>query len=388
MFIDTPQNLQVFCQSLRQSLFDTTKNNRYLALDSEFIRDKTYYPQLCLLQIAHQDNAACIDPQALNQDQLAPLLELLYDSSITKILHSAQQDLEIFFHWQGEIPAPLFDTQIAAALSGFGEQIGYAALVKNITGIELDKSQTRTNWSIRPLSAKQIEYAMADVQYLPAIYQHQLKQLQAEQKLDLLAGDFTTLADPQRYRPAPEQSWQRIKGHGRLHGVQLAVLRALAAWREQQAMQQDKPRRWIIGDDILLDIARRLPKTETELKKIRSYRENAKTSAETLISLIDTARQEPPEQWPTIKQYQPLTAQQEILMEALTLIIHLRATQANLNPEGLIGRKDLEKLVQSDATDALPLHGWRAALIGHDLKAFLNGSRRISVRDGELCIED
>ena len=202
MYIDTQQALQTFCESLRNSLNSSRQDGRYLALDSEFIRDKTYYPHLCLLQVAHEHNIACIDPLVL--DHLDPLLELIYDPTITKILHSAQQDLEIFFHRQTTIPAPIFDTQIAAAVLGFGDQIGYGALVNHITGVELDKSQTRTDWSARPLSSQQIDYAKADVHYLPTLYHYQLERLRAEQKLDWLNEDFAELSNPQHYRPNPE----------------------------------------------------------------------------------------------------------------------------------------------------------------------------------------
>ena len=231
LYVDTPQALTQLCKQLQHS--------PWFALDTEFIREKTFYPRLCLLQVANTQHLACIDVLALND--LSPLLDILYDPASTKVLHSAHQDLEIFYHLRGALPTPIFDTQLAATLLGLGEQIGYAALVKTLLKIDLDKSQTRTDWSCRPLDPAQLSYAADDVRYLGQIYQQQRQELEQRQRLDWLTEDFTALCDPARYRVDVDQAWQRIKGQQRLRGVQLAVLRTLAAWREQRASSLDRP---------------------------------------------------------------------------------------------------------------------------------------------------
>ncbi|MFZ1862467.1 MAG: ribonuclease D, partial [Candidatus Competibacter sp.] len=216
----------------------------WLALDTEFVREQTFYPQLCLIQIAIPGQVACIDPLAL--PSLEPLLERLYDPSITKVLHAAYQDLEIFFYLGGTVPAPVFDTQLAALVLGVGDQLGYAALVKQMLGVELAKAHTRADWRQRPLPPEWLAYAADDVRYLEALYTRQLARLRERGWSEALAEDFQALTDPERYRPQPQEAWRRIREQHRLRGLPLAVLRSLTAWREEQAIQQDRPRRWIL----------------------------------------------------------------------------------------------------------------------------------------------
>ena len=291
--------LASFCAGLRGAA--------WLALDTEFIRERTYYPQLCLIQIVGPDGRiACVDPLAL--PSLNPLLDLLYDPAITKVLHAAYQDLEIFFHLRGAVPTPIFDTQRAAMTLGQGQQIGYAALVQQVLGVDLAKTHTRADWQRRPLVPEWLVYAADDVRYLPELYRRQQAALAELGWPVALTEDLAALADPDRYRPQPLETWRRVRNHQRLRGVQLSVLRSLAAWREEQAIAHDRPRRWILGDSALVELARRLPETVAELQRIPGLPPTTRQHhGETLLARIATARLEPPEQWPTLPRRTPLS---------------------------------------------------------------------------------
>ncbi len=250
-YIDTSAALRELCGQLR--------GNPWLTLDTEFLREKTYYPRLCLLQVATPELVACIDPLAL--EDLSPLLDVIYDDSITKVMHAARQDMEIFFHLRHTLPSPVFDTQIAALLLGYPDQIGYGNLVKETLGIELEKLHTRTDWSRRPLSDEQIRYAADDVFHLAQVYRHLVGKLTELGRLDWLSDDFARLTQVDLYRNDPAQAWLKVRGGNRLRGAGLAVLQALAQWRETLARDQDRPRGWLLRDDELVEIARHLPGT-------------------------------------------------------------------------------------------------------------------------------
>jgi ribonuclease D len=376
LYIDSNAGLQELCAIL--------KDHPWLTLDTEFIREKTYRPRLCLIQVANPDVVACIDPLAITD--LTPLLEVLYTPHITKVLHAARQDLEIFFEMRGTLPQSLFDTQIAATLLGQGDQVGYAALVQDELGITLDKGHARTDWCQRPLSAEQLDYAADDVRHLRSLYLKQLSRLEALGRLAWLEEDFNALADPALYSNPPQLAWQRIKGANRLKGVQVAVLQQLAAWREERAQQLDKPRRWIVGDDQLLDLARLMPVDRGQLDRLRGIEEGTKRRyAEEWFALIGSAKQLPREQWPVLKEGNRLPQEQEPLIDALMAVLRARCESAQITPSAVASRRDLERLVMGDSEVAL-LHGWRAAIAGEQLAAFLRGELTVTVADGRLSL--
>ena len=360
--VDQPA-LNDFCADLR--------GVSWLALDTEFIREQTYYPQLCLIQIASADRVACIDPLAL--PSLDPLLDLLYDPAITKVLHAAQQDLEIFYHLRGAVPTPVFDTQLAALVLGHGSQIGYAALVQQLLGVELDKTHTRANWRHRPLAPEWLAYAAADVRYLRELYPRQQAALAARGWLDALAEDFAALAVPDRYRLQPWEAWRRIREHNRLRGVQRAVLRTLAAWREERASTHDRPRRWILDDAALFELARRMPKTPDELSRIRGLpATTVQRQGETLLARIATARAEPLEQWPARISRPHVSPEQVAKVDEMLGLIAACADRYRIPSQSLADRWQVEKLLLGE--DSPLLHGWRAAVIGRELLAQLTAS--------------
>ncbi len=376
LYIDSPAGLKQLCVVLRR--------HPWLTLDTEFIREKTYRPRLCLIQVANPEVVACIDPLAL--DDLTPLLDLLYEPAILKVLHAARQDLEILHEMRGALPRPLFDTQIAATLLGQGEQIGYAALVQEELGISLDKGHARTDWCQRPLAPEQISYAADDVRHLREVYLRQHQRLAALGRLAWLEEDFNALTDPQLYLNPPELAWQRIKGANRLKGVQLAVLLQLAAWREVRAQQFDKPRRWIVGDDQLLDMARLMPLDQTQLGRLRGLEEGSKRRfGDEWFKVIAAAKQLPREQWPSLKEGPRLQSAQEPLVDALMALLRQCCDTAQVTPSAVASRRDLERLVLGDGEVAL-LHGWRAAIAGDQLVAFLHGESALTVAQGQLAV--
>lgn len=365
LYVDTPAALAELAARLAGS--------EWLALDTEFIREKTYLPRLCLIQISNGEVAACVDPLALH-GQLQPLLDVLFDGSILKVLHAARQDLEIFLNDWHRIPLPLFDTQPAAALLGHGDQVGYAKLVQQVLGVELPKDHSRTDWARRPLESGQLRYALDDVIYLGQIYLKMRGFLSDRERLQWLAADFADLADPASYVQDPDTAWQRIKGRQHLRGVQLAVLQTLAAWREEQARGRDLPRRWVLKDEVLVDLARRRPKDAEQLSRIRGLEPPViRRDGEALLTQIAAGLAMPKEDWPTEgPSGKPLTALQEAKADLLSATLRLLAETHQLSPHAIASRKDLEKLVRG-ASDTPLLEGWRRKVAGEHLLDVLAG---------------
>ncbi|NIP73350.1 MAG: ribonuclease D [Gammaproteobacteria bacterium] len=373
-YIDTAEDLAALARHLAGA--------PWLCVDTEFIRDRTYFPQLCLLQVAGPDTVACIDTLAVGD--LDPLLEVLYAPESTKVLHAAHQDLEILFHLRGEVPAPVFDTQIAAALLGYSDQIGYANLVEQMLDVRLDKAHTRADWSARPLPEAQLRYAADDVIHLRDVYQAQRRALHRLGRLDWLEQDFTALSDPVRYRVEPERCWLRVKDARGLKGRQLAVLQALAAWREERARRLDRPRRWVLRDDLLVELARAQPESREALRRIRGLDETAiKRLGGELLGAIEGGRAAPREQWPEPEPRPRLTPHQDALVDAMMALVRVCAADAGLSPTLLASRRTLERLAAGDRR-AEVLHGWRATVVGERLRALLHGEACLTVDAGRL----
>ncbi len=372
-FIDRPEQLATFVEAMRGA--------RWLAVDTEFIRERTYFPRLCLIQIASEEIAACIDP--LKIEDLTPLKALLLDPGITKVFHAARQDLEIFLHIWGELPTPIFDTQPAAALLGIGDQVGYGNLIQQLLGVNLAKDHSRTDWSRRPLQKAQLRYALDDVIYLGQAYLKMRRKLEEQGRLEWLEAEFEYLADPATYALEPMAMWQRVKGRQHLKGVRLAILQQLAAWREEQALARDLPRRWILKDDVLLELARRAPGNLSELARIRGLESSfVRSNGEALLERIRQARQLPREQWPVEKpRPEKLSAVEEATLDILTGALRLIADEAGLSPQVIASRKDLAALLRNEPQARL-LQGWRRKLAGEPLHGLLSGEHRIILQDG------
>ncbi|WP_456404541.1 ribonuclease D [Thiolapillus sp.] len=379
LFIDNAQQLQDFV--------DKAANSDWLAVDTEFLRERTYFPKLCLIQVANDKLAAAIDPIAL--DDLGPLQNLLMNPNIEKVFHAARQDMEIFLNEWEVLPQPLFDTQPAAALLGLGDQVGYGKLIQQVLKTELPKDHSRTDWSRRPLDKAQLRYALDDVIYLGQAYLKMKSQLEQAGRLSWLDAEFKTLTSPQTYSLEPMDMWKKVKGRQHIKGVKLAILQALAAWREEQALAKNLPRRWIIKDDVLLEIARRTPGNAQELERIRGVDAGfVKKSGQAILELIDNARQLPKDRWPRDKRpaARP-TPQQEATLDLLGAALRLIAHEAGLSPQVIASRKDLLALLNKDDNCAL-LKGWRKSLAGEPLQDLIAGKRQVVVEQGTATFKN
>lgn len=365
-YINNQKDLAALCKELSDA--------PWLCLDTEFIREKTYYPQLCLLQIGTPDTLACIDTLAIRD--LGPFFELLDNPACVKVFHAAGQDLEIFYHINEKLPQPVFDTQLAAAFLGHGEQIGYANLVKELLNVQLEKTQTRTDWSRRPLSPGQIEYALDDVRYLRDIYLKLRQSLEAAGRLSWVEEDSKFLTQAERYRPDPESAWQRIKWLNKLRSQKLNVLRHLAAWREREAMTQNKPKRWVLSDDMLFQLAQQTPKTREQFTQLRDYTRDLERYIDTLLALIDQALQEPKHLWPELETHRKPSMHQEATADMVNAVIRIKAAEHSISPQLLATRDHIHQLLNGERDIPL-LQGWRLQLAGQAVLEIMEGKTQL-----------
>jgi len=373
-YIDNDTDLQSYCDSI--------KHTTILFVDTEFIREKTYAPVLCLIQVATEDTLVCIDPLAISN--LEPFLDLVYNPNIMKVFHAPRQDLEIFYNLRQTAPKPLFDTQIAATLLGHADQIGYGNLVNAILKVSLDKKYARTDWTQRPLSAEQLEYAINDVIYLREIYTLILKKLTDNNRIDWLKDDFDFLTSDSTFEVMPDKMWRKVKGNTKLNGLQRAVLQDLAAWREEKAINSDKPRKWILSDDVILSLAQHQPNSNTTLSKIRGLTDGTiKKSGSKLIEIIKQSKTRPQDSWPTLPKFIKTTTAQDALIDCMMAMVRLCAAKENIAASMLCSKKDLEKWLVTDEPIAL-LSGWRNQLAGQQVSEFLNGNIGISCSENKL----
>lgn len=358
ILIEDNQTLSEFC--------DKFINEPLLAIDTEFFRETTYYPHLGLIQIASPSNIVCVDPLAF--DARDELRRLFFNPAITKVLHSCSQDMEVLYQYFGELPAPIFDTQIAAAMLGYQDQIGYAKLVAEMFDAELDKSQTRTNWLKRPLSAQQIEYAGEDVLYLLPMYDQFELALKDKNRDAWLQEDCVQLCgNSQRFQPDYENCWLRIKGYFQLDGVQLAVCRSIGEWREHLAVEKDLTRRRVMADDLVLKIA----SMQIEPDKLRNIDGRIKQlmndELKTLTEAIETGLQSPQSEWPVLNRQKPSNEEKKLLKHLLGLVQN-KADALGVHSSVLCSRKEVEKLMHGSREGRL-IDGWRFDCIGKQLLA-------------------
>ena len=358
--IDTADALTAFASSAASATA--------LALDTEFMREKTYRAELCLLQIANADGsgAACIDPLAI--PDLSALAPLLVAPGIVKIMHAARQDLEVLMPAVGLVQ-PVFDTQIAAALAGFPSQVGYAELVRRLLGVDLAKAHTRADWARRPLSAEEQEYALDDVRHLGGLRASLLDTLASKGRTAWLEEELAALANPDTLRVAPEDAWKKIKGLPALDEQRHRLAQELAAWRERRASERNRPRGWILDDFCLREIVLRLPRSIEALTALPEMQESVvRKCGEELLALVrDAAIADPPPPLPRRERPDPA---QLALVKRLADVVAEVAKSLEVNSEVLATRRELEKLA-AGKRDVSLLRGWRQDVIGEKLLAAL-----------------
>ena len=356
--INTADSLRSFAASIAHA--------PSLALDTEFMREKTYRAELCLLQLAREGEAVCIDPLAL--PDLAPLAPVLTGGGTVKVMHAARQDLEVLLPAVGLVQ-PVFDTQIAAALAGFPAQIGYAELARRLLAVELDKAHTRTDWARRPLSAEQEEYALDDVRHLLALRASLLDTLAAKGRLAWLEEELAVLANADALRVAPEEAWKKVKGLPALDVARQRLAQALAAWRERRAIERNRPRGWILDDVCLREVVLRLPRTHQALGALADMQESVvRKCGEELLALVREADiADPPPPLPRRERPDPA---QLATVKRLADIAGSVASELEIGTEVLATRRDLERLA-AGRQDVNLLRGWRADVLGKKLLSAL-----------------
>ncbi|HKQ11276.1 MAG TPA: ribonuclease D [Rhizomicrobium sp.] len=359
----------------------------YLALDTEFLRDQTYYPKLCLIQAAAPGIEAIIDPLASGID-LAPFYELIRRPHIVKVLHAARQDIEIFFLQGGVLPDPLFDTQIAAMVCGFGDAASYETLARKIAHVEIDKSARFTDWSHRPLSKRQLEYALADVTHLRVIYEWMKARLEKTDRASWVAEDVAALQDPALYRIEPEQAWRRLKPRTTNKRF-LAVLASLAAWREREAQARDIPRGRVLKDEALSEIAAHPPETPEALERIRAVPKgfaNSRLGKGLMEAIVQGLTAQPPQDAIDENKLRRRREPSPAVVDLLKTLLRLRAEAAHVAPRLIANAEDIERLAAHEDDGVAALHGWRHEVFGKDAVALRKGDLAIALENGEAVV--
>ena len=369
--ITTSADLAALCERLRRESFVT--------VDTEFMRERTYWPELCVVQLAGEHEVAVVDALAPDLD-LAPLGALLADRNVMKVFHAARQDIEIFLLKFDAVPVPLFDTQVAAMVAGFGDQVSYDALCRALAGTHIDKAHRFSDWSARPLSAAQIAYAAADVTHLRRIYTALRDRLEREGRLDWVAEEMAALADPATYRIDPETAWERLRP--RTHNRRLlGLLRAAAAWREREAQRINIPRQRLVRDETLLELAATGPETPAELARARGISEGfAKgRSGAGLIAALKAAKALPESELPEPPRDRHGPSPSPALVALLKVLLAAKSEEHHVAPKLLASSDDLDRLAAEDRPDLPALHGWRREVFGNAALALKTGNLSLGV---------
>lgn len=376
--ISSTDALHTFCTEIRPTDFVT--------VDTEFMREKTYYSQLCLVQVASPDRAALIDPLAPGID-LAPLLDLMRDKAVVKVFHAARQDIEIFYRLMEEVPTPLFDSQIAAMACGHGDQIGYEPLVRAVTGAQVDKGSRFTDWSKRPLTDKQLTYALGDVTHLVDVYLALKKQLQDTGRDPWVAEEMAVLNEPTLYFTAPERAWQRLKLR-HVKPKEMGVLIEAAAWREREAQTKDLPRSRVLKDDAIVELSRAAPSSREELGALRAIPNGFERSraADGLLQAIAKGRSIPRDELPKIVRNGPVDPAPPDVVDLLRVLLKKQCEQMGVAPKLLASAADLDAIARDDNADVPAMTGWRRDIFGSLALQLKHGEIALSLSGTEVSV--
>jgi ribonuclease D len=369
--ITTTDALEAFCQRMHAEEFVT--------VDTEFMRERTYWPELCLVQIAGENEVAVIDAEADGID-LSPLGKLFADAAVTKVFHAARQDIEIFVLRYGHVPSPMFDTQVAAMVAGFGDQVGYDALVSSLTGGSIDKAHRFSDWSARPLSAAQISYAAADVTHLRDVYTRLSRKLEQDNRLSWVAEEMAILNNPATYRADPETAWERLRPRTTNRRL-LYILKQVAAWRENEAQRVNIPRQRLIKDEALLEIAATAPVNAEALARVRGvtrgFAEGKSGSA--LLEVLAAARRVPDADLPAAPQQRDSVRPSAALVSLLKVLLAAKSEQHHVAPRLVASSDDIDRLALEENPDIQALHGWRREVFGDDALRLKQGRIALGV---------
>jgi ribonuclease D len=374
--IRAADDLAAICRTLAKSEF--------VAVDTEFMRESTYWPKLCLLQIAGPEAEAIVDPLAPGID-LTPFFDLMKNPDVIKVFHAARQDVEIVHNMAGIIPLPIFDTQIAAMVCGFGEAASYGALVKRLLRKNLDKSSRFTDWSRRPLSEKQLHYALGDVTHLRGIYLKLKERLEADNRAGWLDEEMAQLINPKNYATIPEDAWRRLKLRAR-SPRELAVTMEVAAWRERTAQTQNVPRSRVIKDEAIYDVASQAPTTGEDLAMLRTVHEGFARSARgrELIEAVKRGIAKPPGDIPKLEVNEPLPPAAAAIADLLRVLLKSVSARHDVAAKLIATSDDLDSIALEDEADVAALKGWRHELFGADALALKAGTVALAVQRGQI----
>ncbi len=380
--IETNTALVEFC--------DLIRNSDFIAVDTEFMRENTFWPELCLIQVADRDHAAAIDPLAPGMD-LKPLLDLLVDNEdMLKVFHAGGQDVEIIFNLTGKTPHPIFDTQIGQMAIGQAEQVGYSNLVEAWIGLQLDKGARFTDWSRRPLDKRQIDYAVGDVTHLAKIFPMMLDKLIKTGRGHWLDEEMEKLADPANYSVDPDKAWQRIKIPSRKPDV-LGRLQALAAWREREARNKNLPRGRIVKDETLADLAAHPPKDQDGLGRVRGLSATWRSNdiGARLMDALANAKSLPKDDMPDRAPRGPGLGKEGVLVaDLLKLLLKIRARELNVAARLIARSDDLEALAAGGREGIAMMQGWRYDVFGHAALDLVEGRMGFAVKNGKLVMSE
>jgi ribonuclease D len=377
MLITTTADLQAACARLSLS--------KFITVDTEFLRETTFWPKLCLVQLADDEGAFAVDALAPGLD-LGPLFALMADERVLKVFHAGRQDIEIMWHRAKLIPHPVFDTQVAAMVLGYGESISYDQLVQRITSVQLDKSSRFTDWSRRPLTEAQLTYALADVTYLRSVYRRLSEDLEKRGRSEWVTEEMSILTSVDTYRQAPEDAWKRIKARLR-KPRDLAVLMEVAAWRELDAQTRDVPRSRIMKDEILAEVAVRGPTTPEALASLRglpSGFERSKAGGD-LIAAVKRGVERDPTTIPKVERDRPPPNGAGATVELLRVLLKMISEKEGVAPKILATTDDLEQIAADDNADVPALHGWRRDLFGEKALGLKRGDIALGLRKGRVA---
>jgi ribonuclease D len=351
----------------------------YVTIDTEFMRERTYWPELCVVQLGGRADVAVIDALAAGMD-LTPLGRLLADTRVVKVFHAARQDVEIFLQLFGAVPVPLFDTQVAAMVAGFGDQVGYDSLVAGLAGGQIDKAHRFSDWSARPLSPAQVAYAAADVTHLRTVYERLTARLEREGRTSWVAEELAALAEPATYRPDPETMWERLRPRTTNRRM-LGLLRGIAAWREREAQRINIPRQRLIRDESLLEIAATAPDNIESLSRVRGVSRGFAEGAtgQALLAAIAEAAALPEEALPEARVAREGARPSPALVALLKVLLAEKAEAHDVAPKLLASSEDIDRLACEDEPDIAALHGWRLGVFGEDALALKQGRIALGV---------